>query len=170
MQFLNFVSVPQITEDQSKDCEFILSEKDLLLVLNSMPNNKSPGNDGLTKAFYEVFWEDDQFCIYNSWNREYLNIEHSKAIIDKTKRIDEEISKHGLKKDLSILWNDALLLIDILIFLEQFNGFAQLTPWCILKDRQLCLRNYVKYWVPIIASAKQIKIQDMTLTRIRLLF
>ena len=23
-----------------------------------MPNNKSPGNDGLTKEFYEVFWED----------------------------------------------------------------------------------------------------------------
>ena len=52
MQFLNLVSIPQLTEDQSKDCEFILSEKDLLLVLNSMPNNKSPGNDGLTKEFY----------------------------------------------------------------------------------------------------------------------
>ena len=23
-----------------------------------MPNNKSPGNDGHTKKFYEVFWED----------------------------------------------------------------------------------------------------------------
>ena len=40
MQFLNLVSIPQLTEDQSKDCEFILSEKDLLLVLNSMPNKK----------------------------------------------------------------------------------------------------------------------------------
>ena len=58
MQFLNLVSIPQLTEDQSKDCEFILSEKDLLLVLNSIPNNKSPGNDDLTKEFYEVFWED----------------------------------------------------------------------------------------------------------------
>ena len=58
MKFLNLISIPQFTEDQSKDCEFILSEKDLVLVLNSMPNNKSPGNDGLTKEFYEVFWED----------------------------------------------------------------------------------------------------------------
>ena len=57
MQFLNLVSIPQLTEDQSKDCEFTLSEKDLL-VLNSMPNNKSPGNDSLTKEFYEIFWED----------------------------------------------------------------------------------------------------------------
>ena len=58
MKCLNLISIPQFTEDQSKDCEFILSEKDLVLVLNSMPNNKSPGNDGLTKEFYEVSWED----------------------------------------------------------------------------------------------------------------
>ena len=32
MQFLNLVSIPQLKEDQSKNCEFILSEKDLLLV------------------------------------------------------------------------------------------------------------------------------------------
>ena len=51
IQFLNLVSIPQLTEDQSRDCKFILSEKDLLLALKSMPNNKSPVNDGLTKRF-----------------------------------------------------------------------------------------------------------------------
>ena len=39
-----------------------------------------------------------KFYIYNSRNRGYLNIEHLKAIIDKTKRIEEEISKHERKK------------------------------------------------------------------------
>ena len=39
-----------------------------------------------------------KFYIYNSRNRGYLNIEHLKAIIDKTKRIEEEISKYELKK------------------------------------------------------------------------
>ena len=39
-----------------------------------------------------------KFFIYNSRNRDYLNIEHLKAIIDKTKRIEEEIRKHELKK------------------------------------------------------------------------
>ena len=58
MQLSNLVSIPQLTEDQSRDCEFILSEKDLLLVLKSIPNNKSDDNDSLTKTFYEVFWED----------------------------------------------------------------------------------------------------------------
>ena len=58
MQFLNLVSIPPSTEDQSRDCEFILSEKDLLLVLKSMPNNKSTNNDGLAKKVLTVFWED----------------------------------------------------------------------------------------------------------------
>ena len=39
-----------------------------------------------------------KFYVYNSRNRGYLNIERLKAIIDKTKRIEEEISKHELKK------------------------------------------------------------------------
>ena len=39
-----------------------------------------------------------KFYICNSRNRGYLNIERLKAIIDKTKRIKEEISKHELKK------------------------------------------------------------------------
>ena len=30
-------------------------------------------------------------------------------------------------------------------FTEQFDAFVQLHPWCIRKDRQLCLHKYVKY-------------------------
>ena len=41
-----------------------------------------------------------KFFTYNSRNRGYLNIEHLKAIIDKTKKIEEEISKHEPKKRL----------------------------------------------------------------------
>ena len=36
-------------------------------------------------------------------------------------------------------------LFDTLILLEQVDGFAQLPPWCILKDRQLYLQKYLKY-------------------------
>ena len=53
-----------------------------------------------------------KFYIYNSRNRGYLNIEHLKAIIDKTKRIEEEISKHELKKRSKYLMNGILLLMN----------------------------------------------------------
>ena len=36
-----------------------------------MPNNKSPGNDGLTKEFYEVFWEDLLTPIISSFKSEF---------------------------------------------------------------------------------------------------
>ena len=64
-----------------------------------------------------------------------------------------------------------VVLFSILILTEQFDGLVQLHPWCILRERQLYLHKYVKYWVlyPIIAQAKRIMISDMALTRIRLL-
>ena len=42
------------------------------------------------------------------------------------------------------IWHPVVL-CDILILLEQFEDFVQLPPWCILKDRQLCLHKYLKY-------------------------
>ena len=44
-----------------------------------------------------------KFYIYNSRNRGYLNFEQLKAIIDKTKKIEEEISKRKFKKRLEYL-------------------------------------------------------------------
>ena len=49
IKLCNLISISQLTEEQSRDCEFILSEKDVLLVSQSMPNNKSPDNGGLLK-------------------------------------------------------------------------------------------------------------------------
>ena len=56
--FLNVIDVPKLSEDQVKLCEEDLTEKDLYKSLRSMQNDKSPGNDGLTKEFYETFWDD----------------------------------------------------------------------------------------------------------------
>ena len=86
MQFLNLVSIPQLTEDQSKDCEFILSEKDLLLVLKSMPNNKSPDNNGLRKEFYEVFWDDLKTPLISSFKSAFVKGELSNSQKQKSKK------------------------------------------------------------------------------------
>ena len=57
--FLNTVSnFPQLSTEQSLECEKDITEKELLEALKSMPNDKSPGNDGLTKEFFETFWSE----------------------------------------------------------------------------------------------------------------
>ena len=56
--YLSQINIPILTEEQSQTCEGPIIESELLNALKSMPNNKPPGNDDLTKEFYETFWEE----------------------------------------------------------------------------------------------------------------
>ena len=56
--FLNDLTVPSLTTEQSLSCEGNLTEKEIYNSLISFENNKSPGNDGLTKEFYCTFWDN----------------------------------------------------------------------------------------------------------------
>ena len=53
--FLSHINIPKLSEDKRKLCEEDLTEKDLCDSLKSMQNDKSPGNDGLTKNFMKHF-------------------------------------------------------------------------------------------------------------------
>ena len=53
--FLRHLNISKLPEDKSKFCEEDWTEKDLNDSLKSMQNGKSPGNDALTKEFYETF-------------------------------------------------------------------------------------------------------------------
>ena len=66
-----------------------------------MPNNKSPGNDGLTKEFYEVFWEDLKTPLISSFKSAFdkgeLSSSQKQAVIkliekkDKDKRLIQNL-------------------------------------------------------------------------------
>ena len=58
VSFLDNISLPVINIDFFNQCENDLTENKLLISLKSMQNNKTPGNDGLTKEFYETFWNE----------------------------------------------------------------------------------------------------------------
>ena len=53
--------------------------------MKSMKNNKTPGNDGLTKEFYETFWDELKTPLMESVNQafhtEILSISQRQAII-----------------------------------------------------------------------------------------
>ena len=65
-RFLNEVSVPKLNYEDTRICECDVNELELLKALKSMQNNKSPGNDGLTKEFYETFWNEIKNPFMNS--------------------------------------------------------------------------------------------------------
>ena len=47
-------------------CENYLIEDDLLISLKSIRHNKTPGNDELTKQFYEIFWDEIEYVFLKS--------------------------------------------------------------------------------------------------------
>ena len=63
----------------------IISETDLFDSMKSMKNNKTPGNDGLTKEFYEIFWDELKTPLMESVNQafhtEILSISQRQAVI-----------------------------------------------------------------------------------------
>ena len=64
--FLNEVSVPKLNYEDAIICEGDLNELELLKALKSMQNNKSQGDDRLTKEFYEKFWNEIKNPFMNS--------------------------------------------------------------------------------------------------------
>ena len=52
------ITTPSLNNGQINLCKKDLSETDLYNAMKNMQNNKSPGNDGLTKEFYEGFWDE----------------------------------------------------------------------------------------------------------------
>ena len=58
--FLNEVFVPKLNYEDARFCERDFNKLELLKALKSTQNNKSPENDGLTKEFYETFWNESK--------------------------------------------------------------------------------------------------------------
>ena len=77
-----------------------ISENELLKTLKNMANNKSPGNDGLIKGLYEMFWEDlkKPLCasITKAFQRGELNHSQKQTI---RKLIEKKIEIKNLLKN-----------------------------------------------------------------------
>ena len=56
LEYLNSINIPCQTDSDTQSCEGRLTVKECWDALRSMKNNKSPGNDGITKEFLEYFW------------------------------------------------------------------------------------------------------------------
>ena len=58
VSFLDNISLSVVINDFFNLCENDLTDDERLITLQSKQNNKTPGNDGWTKEFYETFWNE----------------------------------------------------------------------------------------------------------------
>ena len=84
-----------------------------------MYNGKSPGHDGLTKEFYEHFWDDIKFYLFNSLKQSKidgrLRISQRQAVI---KLIAKKDRDNRFVKNWRLI---SLLNIDIKILPKPFS-------------------------------------------------
>ena len=66
VSFLGNIFLSPIKIDFFSLYENNLTKDELLISLKSMQNNKTPGNDGLTKGFYETFWNEIKYVFLKS--------------------------------------------------------------------------------------------------------
>ena len=131
MQFLVLICLSQLSEDQSGDCQFILSEKDFVLVLKSVPYNELPHSGGLTKIFYEVFWEDLKTPLISGFKSAFDKGELSNS----QKKIVIRLIKKKKKKILIQTWRP-IPLVNV--------------------DLSKALPNCIKRYLPFLISLNQI--------------
>ena len=70
--YLNTISFPKLTKEKSKTLDGGITENELFIALQSIENNKTPGNDGLTKEFYITFWNEIKTHILLATEKTYF--------------------------------------------------------------------------------------------------
>ena len=121
--FLDKVSLPKLNENQTLKCEGAITECELLKALTSMDNDKSPGNDGITKEFYRTFWDTvkELLCasIQQSFLAGELSTSQKQAIIKLIEEKDRDFFNFFLKfiknwRPISLLNDDEKLISRVL--------------------------------------------------------
>ena len=56
-EYLDKINTPVLTPEERDFCEGQLTLNEIFKALNTMPPNKTPGSDGLTKEFYLAFFD-----------------------------------------------------------------------------------------------------------------
>ena len=108
--YLDNIPLPKLTNEQTLSCEGIISEDEVFKSLKSIDNNKSPGNDGLSKEFYECFWDEVKKPFLASIHKAFLNQELStsqkQAVIKMLEKKDKDkrfIKNWRLNTDMKII-------------------------------------------------------------------
>ena len=83
LQYLEGKSLPKLDDDECALSEKDIIEEEVKRELNKMEISKSPGNDVLTKEFYEAFWDHLKVPLLLSFKITFLKEELSNKNLSK---------------------------------------------------------------------------------------
>ena len=138
--YLENIPLPKLTYEQTLNCEGIISEDEVFKSLKSMENNKSPGNDGLSKEFYECFWDEVKKPFLASIHKAFLNQELStsqkQAVIKMLEKKDKD--KRFIKnwRPISLLNTDMKIISKVLS-----TRIKSVLPYLISSNQMAYVKN-----------------------------
>ena len=76
---------PVLNENEKQTCETKITEKECLDSLKQLPNNKSPGSDGMSTELYKFFWDDIKGFVVDSFEYSFdnklLSLDRRRAVL-----------------------------------------------------------------------------------------
>ena len=89
-----FRPLPKLTSEQTLSYERIVSEDEVFKKSKSIDNNKSPGNDRLSKEFYKCLWDEVKkpflASIYKAFLNQELSTSQKQAVIKMLEKKDKD--------------------------------------------------------------------------------
>ena len=115
----NIATLPTLTEEESLLCEGMLKCTDVLSALKSMSDNRSPGNDGFSKAFYLCFFSDLGMelteCLNECYHQGELTVSQRQAVITLIAKQGKDVRHITSWRPISLINVDCKALSKILV-------------------------------------------------------
>ena len=126
--------------------------RELEISLKNSKIGKSPGNDGLTREFYVVFWKNISECLYQSLldgkSKGFLSISQRQAII-------KLLAKREKDKRFICNWRPiSLINYDVKLLSKALSErLKSVLPFLIKHDQILLdMIHHYHYWYPVLLS------------------
>ena len=118
MFYLKDINLPKLSREQSWLCESELTEKEVIDTLSKMENDKTSGNYGLTKEFFEIFLFEIKLPLLLSLQTGFLTEESSTS---QKQAVTKLLEKKNRDKKLMKIWSLIYPLnIDVKLISEDF--------------------------------------------------
>ena len=149
-------------------CDEEISEQEVILAMKRFGNNKSPGNDGLTKEFYETFWKELKQPLMNSLN--YAKVS-KKFLTSQRQAVIKLLEKKDKDKRLISNWRPiSLLNVDYKITSKIFaSRLKKVLPNLILSQQttyvaERCINESGRLISDLLSVTKKMKVKGYLVT------
>ena len=117
-KLFNDIVIPKLKDIEKDLCDKPITIEEISKALKELPNNKTPGSDGLTTEFYKFFWAKIKTTVHKgiiyAFNNSGLSIEQKRGILSIIPKKDKDTRYLNNWRPLTLLNTDYKILTKLL--------------------------------------------------------